>query len=196
MTATVPKLILASQSHQRRSILETLGIPFEVVPAHLDEAGLTDPDPAERARRLAVAKVEAIAELHPDAIIIGGDTYVLSDGVILEKPNDLQEAAGMLRRISGSTITAVTGYAYLDPAKSDVSSGVESVKVKMRELSSVAIDRYVESEPVTTWSAAFSPAYDTGIALVASIDGSCTAFTHGLPLEKIAPLLSHSGFST
>jgi predicted house-cleaning NTP pyrophosphatase (Maf/HAM1 superfamily) len=53
----------------------------------------------------------------------------------------------------------------------------------------------VEIFPVTTWSAAFSPAYPYGMTLVARINGSFTGFTHGLPMEILIPLLRRSGIA-
>ncbi len=190
-----PALILASGSRQRQAILETLHLPFQAISAEYDEASLTDPDPVERARRLALAKVDTVAAQHPDAVVLGGDTFLQLDGETLEKPGDLETAAAMLRALSGKTAIVITGYAYLDQRRDIRESGAVTASMELRTLSEDEIGRYVEYEPVLEWSGALCPAYVSGMALLASVEGSFTGVTHGLPLEEIVPLLRQSGYS-
>ncbi len=186
------QLILASQSPQRLAIFKTLGIPFEVVPSEIDEKAIQDGDSFKRAEYVAVAKAQAIQKKYPEAIIVAADTYVVLDGQTLEKPSTKAEAKAMLKQQSGQWLTEVTGWCYLDPNQ-ELQSGFCEVGVLFRDLSSHEIDRYVAEQPVTTWSAAFCPAYVEGAALIAEIEGSFTAFTHGFPVEEIVPLLRRSG---
>ena len=186
------QIILASQSPQRRRILETLKINFEIKPAGIDEQSITASTQADRAEQVARAKAEAVSDQHPQAIVIAGDTYGLHQGQVLEKPKTNQEAEKMLSVLSGQEMTALTGFCYLDPQKEIDVSLTKKVWVKFRPLTSGQIHNYVQTEPVLTWSAAFSAAYDSGIALIAEIKGSLTAFTHGLPLEEVARCLGQS----
>jgi septum formation protein len=187
------KVILASQSPQRKKIFSTLGIEFEIKPADIDEQAVAYKGLKKRAANIALAKAWSVQQRFPKAIIIGADTYPVFKGKALEKPKDLKEAKQMLKTLSGQKFNAYTGYAYLDKTNNIAVSEVATTKVEFRKLSTKEINIYVENNPVTTWSAAFCPAYDEGMALIKKISGSFTAFTHGLPIEEISPLLKKSG---
>jgi MAF protein len=187
------KIILASGSKQRRLLFETLGLPFEIIPADIDENAVAFTDLKSRAENIAREKAEAVAKDHPDAIIIAADTYVVKDNKALEKPHSLEEAEAMITNLSAGESIAYSGYCYLDSQANINQSGVAETLMKFRSLSPQFIKQYVNSNPVKDWSAAFSPAYHEGMALVDSIEGSFTSFTHGLPLEVIVPLLQKSG---
>ena len=81
-------LILASASPRRRDLLAACGIPFEIIPSMIDEDPLPDEPAAAYVQRLALAKAESVAQQHPDAIILGADTTVTIDGLILAKPRE------------------------------------------------------------------------------------------------------------
>lgn len=187
------KIVLASQSLQRLKALQALSIEFEVAPANLDEQAVQMSDPAQRAQKIAQLKAENIASQFPSAIIIAGDTYGFFDNCYFEKPTTLTEAKQMLKKLSGQKFTAYTGFAYLDPKQNIDYSTVKIVQVEMRELSDKEIERYVNTEPVLTWSASFSPAYDSGATLIAKLSGSYTAFTYGIPIEDVVNCLRRSG---
>jgi septum formation protein len=187
------QIILASQSPQRRSLLQSLGVAFEVVPANLDEKAVVASNQPERARFIAQAKAQKVQQLYPRAIIIAGDTFVVKEEQVFEKPTSLIEAKQMLEQLSGQRMQALTGLCYLDADHDIESSQVVVTEFTFRPLSSEEIDRYINNNPVLTWSAGFSPAYPAGMALIASVSGSFTSFTHGLPLELVAELLKKSG---
>ena len=65
----------------------------------------------------------------------------------------------------------------------------ESKKKRKINLSESEIEHYVKTEPVLTWSAAFSPAYDSGMALIENVRGNLTAFSHGLPIDLLIDFL-------
>src|SRR5690242_3931592 len=104
-------LVLASASPRRRALLEQLGIPLRVEPAHLDE-NVRPGEAAERyVVRLAREKADAVQARHPDATVLGADTSVVVDGVVLGKPGSEDEALSMLRRLSGRTHEVMTAVA-------------------------------------------------------------------------------------
>lgn len=187
------KIILASQSPQRKLVFASLGLDFEIIPADIDEKSVAYEDVSKRAENIARAKAELVAENNPEAIVIAADTFSIFNGRFLEKPVDEDEAKQMLRELSGQSFESLTGYCYLDKSSDISESGVCVVEVTFRELSDSQIDHYVKTQPVTTWAAAFSPAYHEGAALLAHANGSFTGLTHGLPMEKIVPLLERSG---
>ncbi len=99
----------------------------------------------------------------------------------------------MLYAQSGKTVVGYTGFAYLDRMTQNNINKVAEFEFRFRELSPAEIDYYVEQNPVTTWSAAFSPAYPEGAALIESMKGSFTAFAYGLPMEWVVDGLKESG---
>jgi len=184
---------LASQSPQRKLILDTLHIPFKVMPADVDEQAIVNDDPRKRAELVARAKAEEIQINNPNSIVIAADTFTQIDGRSFEKPESKREAKEMLMAQSGKEGQALTGFCYLDSEKELNFSTVVVTDFKFRPLSQREIAHYISNEPVTTWSAAFCPGYPSGMALVEWIKGSMTGFTHGLPIELVAKLLKESG---
>jgi septum formation protein len=98
-----PRLILASASPRRYELLAQAGFLFEVIPADIDETHLTNEDPMDYVRRLALEKARAVAALHPASIVLGADTTVVLEGEILNKPTDIADAERMLRSLSDRT---------------------------------------------------------------------------------------------
>ena len=189
----MPALILASQSPQRAAMLKTLHLPFKTAPANIDEAAITATTHQERAQKVALAKAKAVAKKFPKAIILAGDTYVVLNDEALEKPANLDQARAMLHQLSGATSVEYTGVCYLDPARHlEISDTIET-QVTFRQLTEAEIEHYVTTEPVTTWSAAFCPAYTNSAVFIERIEGSFTNFTHGLPVEFVVPRLKKAG---
>ena len=183
------KIILASSSKQRFNILKSLPFAIEVHLAEIDEQAVPFQDQYDKAEQIALAKAKKVAAYYEDAIIVAADTFCFAKGRILEKPKTLLEAEEMLRFQSGQEIEVLTGYAFLDTREKLQKSGCEKIMMQMRDLSDDEIKHYVQTEPVLTWSAAFSPAYDSGMALIKSINGNFTAFSHGLPVDLFIEFL-------
>lgn len=202
-------IILASQSPQRKALMKTLGIEFRVIPADIDEQAVTEKDPKKRAVEIAKQKALSVHTRYPNSIIIAADTYIILNDKILEKPQSLAEAREMLEQQSGRVATEVTGFYYVDgrgksegrrAKENDKAHGpgfeygaVAEAEVAFRDLTQAEIEKYVTTQPVLTWSAAFCPAYDSGVRLIKKINGSFSGFTHGLPLEELIPQLERSG---
>lgn len=110
-------LTLASQSPQRISLLARLGLAVQVQPSGVDEAAIAVPaDPAEQVRTLARAKAAAVASQQPGQLVLGADTLVALDGLVLGKPGSAQAATLMLHRLSGRRHAVHTGVALVVPA--------------------------------------------------------------------------------
>jgi septum formation protein len=140
-------LVLASASPRRQELLRNAGISFEVQPAHIPE----DPLPGEQARdcaeRLAREKAQTVSRVRPQDIVLGADTVVVIDGVILGKPTDATDAARMLRMLSGREHQVITGVCVVANGKLSVAS--ETTKVTMSEISETEIADYiVTGEPM------------------------------------------------
>jgi septum formation protein len=187
------QFILASQSPQRASLLATLPYNFKIFPANIDEANISFKNPKDKAKRIALAKAEAVAKkIENETIIIAADTFCLCQGKILEKPKNKAAARKMLELQSNKKIKAITGYAFIYQHGKDkiIENKVVATTLRFRKLSTSEIENYIAHQPVLTWSAAFSPAYDAGMALLASSKGNLTAFTHGLPIDLVIDFIN------
>src|SRR5581483_9121698 len=98
------ELILASASPRRQELLRAARIPFTVKPAHVPEEHRAGESPIAYSTRLARDKASTIwnSAKHPaGTFVLGADTIVVVDEHILEKPVDHNDAARMLRMLSG-----------------------------------------------------------------------------------------------
>lgn len=122
-------LVLASASPRRQELLRNAGIPFTAEPADVDETPLPAEGARECAERLAREKALKIWQAHQDDFVLGADTVVVVDGNILGKPVDADDAARMLRMLSGRTHEVITGVCVVAPVlspKSRVPSAADS----------------------------------------------------------------------
>ena len=139
-------LVLASQSPRRSEILRQAGIPFTVRVAGVDESVIEDETPEGYVQRLAEAKARAV-EASPEELVLGADTTVVIDGVILAKPEDAEDARRMLRLLSGRLHEVLTGICL---RRGDAAiCGCERTAVVFATLSEAEIAAYVASgEPM------------------------------------------------
>ena len=91
-------VILASASPRRRELLSQIGLEFEVMASSAEEV-ITKREPAQVVEELSRQKAEDVASQVDEGIVIGADTVVCHDGMIMGKPKDREEAAEMIRRI-------------------------------------------------------------------------------------------------
>jgi septum formation protein len=115
MTLSQSKLILASASPRRAELLRNAGISFEVEPAEIDESRQEGELPVDYACRLAAEKARAVAAGRPGDFVLGADTVVSVDEKVLGKPNDLADAARMLKLLSGRRHLVTTGVCLIAP---------------------------------------------------------------------------------
>lgn len=188
------KIILASQSNARKELFSSLGIPFEVVPANINEKEIRDKNLRKRAQNIANAKALKILEQNPDSIIIACDTFSECESVTLEKPKSLLEAKKMLRLLSGKKAVNFTAFRYIDRAKKIDFSETVKVSYSFRTLYTKEINIYVEKFPVTQWAAGFALIFPYITTFVSDVKGSYTGLSYGLPTELLIPFLKKSGF--
>ena len=141
------RLILASASPRRRDLLAEAGFAFDVDPSGVDEAALSvGVDPFELPQVLAVAKARDVAARHGGgaAVVLAADTVVYAGGAVLGKPAGRDDAGRMMRLLSGSLHSVVTGYCLLRrDAKRSIAGKVRS-DVLMRPISGDEIERYLD----------------------------------------------------
>lgn len=144
-------LVLASASPRRRELLTQAGYTFRVHPAHIPEDPLPGEEPIAYVTRLAREKAQAVfdqlAGTDSSLAVLGADTTVTLDDQILGKPESNDDAARMLRLLSGRTHRVITGVA-LVTAKS-VEAAAEVTSVWFRDVSDAEIAAYVATgEPM------------------------------------------------
>ncbi len=183
------RLVLASRSPRRADLLTRAGYEFEVAPADIDERLLDGETPAAHVRRLARAKAALVARDHPESIVLGADTVVVVDDVMLGKPADDADAAGMLRRLSGRTHEVLTGVALHTPSNHRYE--VASTRVTFRELIAGDIAWYVGSGEPAGKAGAYA-IQGRGSRFVTRIDGSYTNVV-GLPVAEQGALRTGIG---
>lgn len=188
------ELTLASASPRRRVLLGALERPFKVVTAAIDETQWPGEAPIAYARRLAEAKARAVAAGGTRGVIIGADTIVVLDGVVLGKPPTPEVARDHLRRLRGRSHLVVTAVAALDTDQDRLVEGVEGTAVWLRSFTDEEIERYVAGGEVMDKPGAYAIQHDH-FAPVACLQGSETNVI-GLPLALVADLLARLAAAT
>ena len=183
------RVILASGSPRRHELLNLVGIQHEVRPANIDETIRPRETPRRHAERLARDKASAVATRDPNLVTIGADTIVVINGKVLGKPASVDQAAAMLRQLSGREHTVVTAIAVSRGRK--LRSAVEEVRVKFRSLRADEIDAYIATgEPMDKAGAYGIQGY--GATIVECVDGDYFSVM-GLSLVRLVGLLRDVG---
>ncbi|MEG2395165.1 MAG: Maf family protein [Ruthenibacterium sp.] len=103
------EIILASASPRRKELMRLITPHYTVVVSDVEERALTADTPAQLAAVLGSAKCRAVAQNHPDAVVIGCDTVVECGGKMFGKPRDKAQAFAMLQALSGLKHLVHTG---------------------------------------------------------------------------------------
>jgi len=187
-------LIFGSTSVYRRELLQRLRLPFEVVSPQVDETPLDGEAPQALAERLALAKANAVALLHPRALVIGSDQVADLDGEPLGKPGNHANAVRQLQRMRGRTVVFQTAVAVVCHESGFAGQALAQVKVGFRQLSDRAIEDYLQAEkPYDCAGSAKSEGL--GIALLEVIDNQDPTALVGLPLIHTCRLLRAAGMA-
>ncbi|HEY2236274.1 MAG TPA: Maf family protein [Candidatus Angelobacter sp.] len=190
-----PELILASSSPRRQELLREIGIPFQVHAANINEDQMPGEPPINYALRLAREKAEAVSAKYPQSYVLGADTIVVLNGEVLGKPKDQQDAARMLRLLSGREHEVTTAVSLIAPFK--VAQGTlaetraSTTKVYFREIAEPEIQQYVAGGEPMDKAGAYA------------IQGGASRWTDriegefsnvvGLPLSLVTEMLKATG---
>ncbi|HCZ08087.1 MAG TPA: septum formation protein Maf [Flavobacteriales bacterium] len=180
------KLVLASASPRRKELIGMLGIPFEIRPIGAEEVypdGLSGPDIP---RFLSELKARAaISSLNSEEILLTSDTVVQLEGDTLEKPGSAQEAAEMIRRLSGKTHEVTTAFTLVDGRSPEVlKTEHDTVSVSFLHLSEDFIQHYVSNHQPFDKAGAYGAQDLIGACGIHSLNGSFYTVM-GLPMHKI-----------
>ncbi|CAG0947960.1 dTTP/UTP pyrophosphatase [Anaerolineae bacterium] len=183
-----PVLVLASTSPRRRELITLFGLPFQFVSADVDETPRDGEAPADLVFRLSRAKAERGAQNNSNAIVIGSDTLVALDHLILGKPRDADDATRMLKLLRGRAHFVYSGVTVTQGEKTVTQ--VAQTSVWMREYSDDEIAAYIATGDPFDKAAAY--AIQHPFRPVARIDG-CQANVMGLPLCHLYRALREFG---
>ena len=186
------RLLLASTSRYRRALLERLQLDFTAEPPGVEETYLAAEAPAVRAERLAQAKARAVAERHPEAIVIGSDQVAARGTEIFDKPGGVPAACAQLARLSGQAVEFHTAVAVCCTERGFLRTHLDTTRVIFRSLSPQEIERYVGRERPLDTAGSFK-SEGLGIALLSRIEATDPTALIGLPLIWVAATLRELG---
>ena len=185
-------MVLASGSPRRRELLALLGREFDVDPADVDETVWPGEDVLEYVARVAEAKAAVAVERHPGRLVVAADTTVELDGLIFGKPVDADDAARMLRALSGREHRVHTHVvvALQGPTASWGSGMTVTSAVRLDALDDPTIDAYIASREPFDKAGAYAM-QGRAAAFVRAVQGSVSGII-GLPLAELRALLAES----
>jgi len=187
------KIILASASPRRKELLEQIGLTFEVDPSQGEEIMEPCTNPHDLARALSRQKTSEVATRHPNALVIGADTFIVSDKKLMGKAHNDAEARAMLRELNGKSHSVVTGFTVMDTTDNRFTSRAIETRVWFRSLTQQEIDSYIATgEPIG--KAGAYAIQGKGAVIVEKIMGDYSNVV-GLPLHELAVVLKRYGVS-
>lgn len=186
-----PALILASQSPRRKYLLEQAGLKFSIIPSDFDENSVKLTAPEIYVKTLAEKKAMDISAKFPESWVIGADTIVLIDDMILGKPVDKDQARQMLSRLSGTTHMVYTGFTICCEQKKRMLTDAVKTRVTFKQLSTDEIEWYIRTDEPFDKAGSYA-IQGLGTFLVKSINGSYTNVV-GLPVCEVVETLIREG---
>ncbi len=182
-------VILASASPRRRAFLSEIGVSFRVEPSSVEEHSGEGLSPKEMVSENAQRKAYDIFKHNISSWVIGADTTVELEGVVLNKPKSLAEATQMLKRLSGKTHAVHTAVRILGPGVEI--EHVETSSVVFNPLDEALIDQYFSIVCPLDRAGAYS-IQDGFDIVIQDYQGSFSNIA-GLPMEWLTPTLKEHG---
>ncbi len=200
-----PRIYLASQSPRRRELLKQIGVNFEMLLLRsdprrniaVDETSHADESPEKYVRRVSQTKAEAgYAALRlrnlPSFPVLAADTTISLDGHIFGKPDTAEQAAAMLRQLSGREHQVLSAVAIVMGEHVEVS--VSTSTVRFATLSEERIRRYLHTREYTDKAGGYAIQGQAG-AFIEHLSGSYSGVM-GLPLFETVQLLQRFDYPT
>ncbi len=184
--------ILASASPRRKILLEEAGFDFETIVSDVDESlfstdGVTS---TEHTKILALEKAKDVARKYPDKLVMGADTVVDFNGLIIGKPEDAADAEKITRMLFSEPHEVITGVALVRIAdNTEIVEAVTTV-VYPRKLSEEQIADHITNGCWEGKAGAYG-IQETGDEFVERIEGSFTNVI-GLPMELVKEMLGRA----
>ena len=184
------QIILASASPRRRELMGLYGVPFTIRAADIDETMDPGKPPFDEVARVSRCKALAVSR-EPEDVVVAADTIVVCQGEVLGKPRDKEDAARMLRLLSGSTHQVMTGCTVLQGSRAETFTQV--TQLHFRPLSEKEIHRYIATGEPMDKAGAYG-IQGKGALLVEGIRGDFFNVM-GLPLLRLSRMLEQFGIT-
>jgi septum formation protein len=187
-----PKIVLASSSPYRKTLLERLCIPFETCSPDVDESPIPDESPEQLVIRLARLKADTVAKSCSDALIIGSDQVAVLGNTVLGKPETRANAIKQLQSMRGNTVIFLTGICLLNASTQNHQSDLVRYEVVFRDFDDAEIVRYLDRDEPYNCAGSFK-SEQLGITLMRRMQGEDPTALIGLPLIRLAEMLRQEG---
>jgi septum formation protein len=192
VSSSSPKLVLASASPRRQELIAILGLPVQIIPSRVQEDTPDHWSPSQIVEGLSKRKADAVKDKLSEStdfssIVVGSDTIVVLNGKVMGKPRDASEAEQMLQELAGEVHEVYTGITCIRISDAKTVTSHRVTKVRMRNLTSTQISRYVSTGESMDMAGAYG-IQGIGSLLIESIDG-CYFNVVGLPLSLLAVIL-------
>ncbi len=188
------QIVLGSTSSYRKVLLERLHLDFICDAPDIDETPLQNETIENMVLRLAQAKAIAVAERHPNALIIGSDQSAVLKGEKLTKSGNFDTAVRQLKAASGQKVVFETGLCLLNSSTGNAQTACIPYTVEFKELSESMIHNYLKKEEPYNCAGSFK-SEGLGIALFKRFEGEDPNALIGLPLIKLVEFLANEGVS-
>lgn len=192
------RLLLASGSKIRATLLRNAGVNFDVRVPRVDEEMLKsalqaeNANPREIADALAEMKAFRISEKEPGALVVGCDQVLEQGGQIYSKPKDKDEARHQLRQLAGKRHSLLSAAVIYEDGK-PVWRHVGQVRMTMREISDTYLEDYLERNwESIRHSVGGYKLEEEGVRLFAQVHGDYFTIL-GIPLIELLSYLSLRG---
>lgn len=195
-------LVLASASPRRQELLRNAGIQFTVQPADINETPRPGESPRHCVQRLAREKALAVSRHQPQNYVLGADTIVVVDDVILGKPRDANDAARMLRLLQGRTHSVITGVCLVKPVSGGEGKELRSENWEPRTCSETTLVTMskISDDEIRAYIATSEPMDKAGAYAIQGmasrwiprIEGDYSNVV-GLPVSRVYAMLREQG---
>lgn len=187
------EIILASGSPRRKELMKILGLPFSVRTSCANETIQKGLPPFFVVEQLSLLKASSVASTvkkeGKDALVIGADTIVVSDGAILTKPKDEEDAKKILSSLSGKWHSVFTGVTVMNTQNAKSETFYVETKVHFMALSAQTIDAYIRTGEPMDKAGAYG-IQEKGALLADKISGDYFNVV-GLPVCKLSQVLKN-----
>ena len=185
------ELILASSSQTRKDLMDRLRLNYRCISPDIDESAMGELHADDLAKRLAFQKARVIAELNPNAIIIGSDQVAWREHApydFIGKPLSVENAIQQLQENSGKIVFFSTALSVQHLQSGFETTLVEHYQVKFRQLTLAEIERYIEIDQPLHCAGSFK-CESLGISLFEKMVGDDQTTLMGLPMIQLCKIL-------
>ena len=187
-------LVLGSTSPFRKELLKRFNLEFIVDSPDIDETPLKNEAPEAYVRRLSLAKAQAVAKNHANALIIASDQCSVLNGVIRGKPGNHENAIKQLRESSDQRVSFLTGLCLYNTSDNSYQLDLVPFHVDFRALSAKEIESYLLAEKPYSCAGSFK-SEGLGITLFKRLQGDDPTSLVGLPLIRLSEMLRNQGIA-